>query len=232
MPEPDGSLQHRLPQASDLRRLAERCRERAKPPARSYRMLGLGSASTADSRAELLFEVAAHLGDWADRLETFAENDSTESPSAIIPPVAEASLTSTPRTSRPEDPLTALLEGVGPDAAGLRQSLERLPEARGAGYWHEALMELYVETWGDLGARWRAGDPPAFGRFTDAVAELLRNELQFEIFAPVAVHDVREGWLIATPGCRPMTGLVRKLHRPGLVDAAGHMRIPAIAEVE
>jgi hypothetical protein len=61
---------------------------------------------------------------------------------------------------------------------------------------------------------------------------VLRQNWKLYPFYPVAYQDHPDGWLQRAPGRNMVTGRVRRVLRPGLQDEDGHLRLPALVEVE
>ena len=94
----------------------------------------------------------------------------------------------------------------------------------------EAVLELFVDYWAAAGAGVRDG--PVGPAVTTRLHGLLRDGFGLETFQPASIYDHPPDWLTVRPGGRATTGLVRRVHRPGLRDTDGHLRIPAIVEVD
>ncbi len=119
-----------------------------------------------------------------------------------------------------------------PEADPLRARVTGLREALRGDYLREAALELYLDYWVESArlARSPAADP---GReFGARLMQFLRAAFGLSEFVPQSVHDHPDGWLAVVPGGRAVTGLVRRVHRPGLQDEQGNLRIPALVEVE
>jgi hypothetical protein len=137
---------------------------------------------------------------------------------------------------------------AGPLPAGfedLEQAGERLPRGnelrrrvaglRGAAegdYLREAVLGLYSDFWGDAGNDARDADPDAASEVGDRLNALLADAYGLRPFFPVNVHDLPSGWITVASGSRVMTGVVTRVLRPGLQDDHGHLRIPAVVEVD
>ena len=91
---------------------------------------------------------------------------------------------------------------------------------------------MYVDYWGDAGAALRSAEPALAAEFIDRLTRFLNAAYRLSVFKPTSIHDHPEGWLAVMPGGRAVTGLVRRVHRPGLEDEHGNLRIPALVEVE
>ena len=92
---------------------------------------------------------------------------------------------------------------------------------------------MYVGYWGELGTSLRTANPTLASRFADQLIRFLNAAYALSTFVPVRIHDHPDGWLEVVPGGRVMTGLVRRVHRPGLHDGVhGNLCIPALVEVE
>jgi hypothetical protein len=109
--------------------------------------------------------------------------------------------------------------------AGLRSAAE-------GNYLREAVLGLYSEFWGDAGTAARDSDPDAVAAVGERLSALLADAYDLRPFFPVNVHDYPSGWITVAAGSRVMTGVVTRVVRPGLQDDHGHLRIPALVEVE
>ena len=109
-----------------------------------------------------------------------------------------------------------------------RAGVAKLPDAIGGGYLLESALELFTDYWDQAHAN--RGEP---GRlYGEELGRFLHSALKLETFAPRNWHDHREGWVTPSSGSRLVTGVVRRLFRPGLVDDQGELRIPALAEID
>jgi len=93
-------------------------------------------------------------------------------------------------------------------------------------------MDLYRDTWGEVGAPLRATDPTAASEFAGQVTAFLGAAYNLAPFSPATIHDYPDGWLAVVSGGRAMTGLIRRVYRPGLQDEHNNLCIPAQVEVE
>lgn len=129
----------------------------------------------------------------------------------------------------------AELEQAGgklPPACELRRLVVGLRAAAEGSYLREAVLQLYSDFWGDAGVNARAIDPDATAEVGDRLNTLLADAFGLRSFHPVNVHDFPSGWITVAAGSRVMTGVVTRVLRPGLQDDYGHLRIPAVVEVE
>ncbi len=134
------------------------------------------------------------------------------------PPPGFLDLEAAAQRLAPEDPLRARV-------ALLRQAIQ-------GDYLREAAIELYVDTWGERGAAVRTAEPALAGQWCEQLTRFLSAAYGLTAFRPTCLQDHPDGWLVVVPGSRPVTGLVRRVHRPGLQDEKGNLCIPALVEVE
>ncbi len=109
-----------------------------------------------------------------------------------------------------------------------RAGVAKLTDAIGGGYLLESALELFSIYWDQAHAN--RGEPARL--FGEEIGRFLRSALKLEIFTPRNLHDHKPGWVTPTSGSRLVTGVVRRVFRPGLVDEAGELRIPALAEID
>jgi hypothetical protein len=129
----------------------------------------------------------------------------------------------------------AELERAGealPWGCELQQLVTGLRAAAEGNYLREAVLGLYSEFWGDAGTAARDTDPDATADVGERLSSLLTDAYGLRPFFPVNVHDYPSGWIAVAAGSRVMTGVVTRVVRPGLQDDHGHLRIPAMVEVE
>lgn len=119
-----------------------------------------------------------------------------------------------------------------PRGCELRRRVAELRGAAEGNYLREAVLGLYSDFWGDAGTAARDTDPDATADVGDRLSALLADAYGLRPFFPVNVHDLPSGWITVAPGSRVMTGVVTRVLRPGLQDDHGHLRIPAVVEVE
>jgi len=131
-------------------------------------------------------------------------------------PDLEALLPAAPEAVRGE--LAASLAGLRP--AGLH------------GYLELAAVELFQLYWGRARPAWHATDPENAAAFAYGLTHLLGSPFGLHEFAPANVFDHPDGWVTLPPGCRVTSGRVVELLAPGLLDAAGGLRLPAHAVAE
>lgn len=109
-----------------------------------------------------------------------------------------------------------------------RAGVAKLPDAIGGGYLLESALELFTNYWDQAHAN--RGEP---GRlYGEELVRFLHSALKLKTFEPRNWHDHREGWVTPSSGSHLVTGVVRRLFRPGLVDDQGELRIPALAEID
>ena len=109
-----------------------------------------------------------------------------------------------------------------------RAGVAKLPDAIGGGYLLESALELFTDYWDQAHAN-RGESGRLYG---EELGRFLHSALKLETFAPRNWHDHREGWVTPSSGSRLVTGVVRRLFRPGVVDDRGELRIPALAEID
>lgn len=119
-----------------------------------------------------------------------------------------------------------------PEVDPLRTRVTGLREALRGDYLREAALELYLDYWAEAGRPVRTAVSGAGREFGPRLMEFLQAACGLSEFVPQSVHDHPDGWLAVVPGGRAVTGLVRRVHRPGLQDEQGNLRIPALVEVE
>ncbi len=119
-----------------------------------------------------------------------------------------------------------------PRGGELRAMVAGLRAAAEGNYLREAVLQLYSDFWGEAGAAARAADPRATAAVGERLSAVLTDAYGLRPFVPVNVHDLPNGWISVAPGSRVMTGVVTRVLRPGLLDDHGHLRIPAVAEVD
>jgi hypothetical protein len=95
-----------------------------------------------------------------------------------------------------------------------------------------AVVQLFVDFWGDLGEDARERDPSAAEEFANGLNDLLAHECRLYPFRPANFQDHPEGWVLRLPGRAMVTGRVRRIVRPGLHDDQHQLRVPALVEVE
>ncbi len=129
----------------------------------------------------------------------------------------------------------AELERAGetlPWGCELQQRVGGLRAAAEGNYLREAVLGLYSDFWADAGTAARDTDPDATTEVGERLSALLTDAYGLRPFFPVNVHDYPSGWITVAAGSRVMTGVVTRVVRPGLQDDHGHLRIPAVVEVE
>jgi hypothetical protein len=122
-----------------------------------------------------------------------------------------------------------------PDLLGgnaLQQRIDSWPEAALHGTLEMVAVQFFVDFWGALGEHLRAGDPESAQELNNRLLSLLRHEWKLYPFHPVAYQDHPDGWLQRVAGRNMVTGRVRRILRPGLQDEEGHLRVPALVEVD
>ncbi len=119
-----------------------------------------------------------------------------------------------------------------PKGNELRKRVAGLRGAAEGDYLREAVLGLYSDFWGDAGSVARDADPDATAEVGDRLNALLADAYALRPFFPTTVHDLPSGWVTVAAGSRVMTGVVTRVLRPGLQDDHGHLRIPAVVEVE
>lgn len=119
-----------------------------------------------------------------------------------------------------------------PPSSELRGMVAGLRTAAEGNYLREAVLQLYTDFWGDAGMAARVLAPDVTAEVGDRLSALLADAYGLSPFHPVNVHDLPSGWITVAAGSRVMTGVVARVLRPGLQDAAGNLRIPAVVEVE
>ena len=122
--------------------------------------------------------------------------------------------------------------GEGLPSCELRRLVAELRAAAEGSYLREAALQLYTDFWGDAGVNARATDADATAEVGERLNTLLADAYGLRPFHPVNVHDFPSGWITVAAGSRVMTGVVTRVLRPGLQDDHGHLRIPAVVEVE
>ncbi len=116
-------------------------------------------------------------------------------------------------------------------AAPLRSRLQEWRWASLDGDPSVAAVQLFVDFWGGPGVPFRDDAPEAAERFANRLGKTLTDSFGLTLFEPAALHEYPEGW-VQVVGSRPaMTGRVRKVHRPGLAEGSGVLRLPAVVEV-
>ena len=129
--------------------------------------------------------------------------------------------------------LEALLPAVPEAVRGeLKSALAGLRPAGLHGYLELAAVELFQLYWGRVRPAWHAADPEGAEGFAHALTHLLDGPFGVRPFAPGNVFDHPDGWVTLPPGCRVTSGRVVELLAPGLLDAAGGLRLPAHAVAE
>ena len=109
-----------------------------------------------------------------------------------------------------------------------RAGVAKLTDAIVGGYLLESALELFSTYWDQVHAN--RGEPARL--YGEEIARFLKTSLKLETFTPQNLHEHRDGWVISTSGSRLVTGVVRRVFRPGLVDELGELRIPALAEID
>ena len=137
----------------------------------------------------------------------------------------------------PLPPGCAELEAVVPAAPGgcrveLKAALAGLRSAGLHGYLEVAAVELFRLFWGRVRPAWHPADPANAAAFERAVTHLLDGGFGVRPFEPGNVFDHPDGWVTLPPGCRVTSGRVVEVLAPGLLDAAGGLRLPAHAVAE
>jgi hypothetical protein len=132
----------------------------------------------------------------------------------------------------PPPPGFADLDRLAPAApeavrAGLHDAVAGLRAAAANGYLEPAAVELFQLYWSRGRADWHALDPATADGFAGALSTLLGGTFGVHPFEPANVFDHPDGWVTLAPGCRVTSGRVAVLLTPGLLDAAGGLRLPA-----
>ena len=121
------------------------------------------------------------------------------------------------------------------DVIGCETYRERLlawPDAALSGTLEMTAVQFFVDFWGELGEKLRNHDAKSAQELSNRLVSVLRQNWKLYPFYPAAYQDYPDGWLQRTPGRNMVTGRVRRLLRPGLQDDDGHLRVPALVEVE
>lgn len=144
----------------------------------------------------------------------------------------------------------AVSVSAGPPPAGLQPLEEVIKVAADHGEevllerlrgWREAafqgtldlvIVQFYVDFWGEMGEELRQQHPDLAQEFSMRLFDLLKLELKLYPFYPVAYQDHPDGWLQRVSGRAMISGRVRRVVRPGLLDEHGQLRVPALVEVE
>lgn len=129
----------------------------------------------------------------------------------------------------------AELEQAGrrlPRGGELEKLVSKLRTAAEGDYLREAVLGLYSDFWGEAGNAARETDPDATSEVGERLNTMLADAYGLRPFSPANVHDLPSGWISVAPGSRVLTGMVTRVLRPGLQDDHGHLRIPAVVEVE
>ncbi|HLW65983.1 MAG TPA: hypothetical protein VKS79_11800 [Gemmataceae bacterium] len=113
-----------------------------------------------------------------------------------------------------------------------RERLQAWPEAAMAGTLEMTAVQMFVDFWGALGESLRNRNREAAQEFSSRLTDVLRQNWRLYPFYPAAYQDHPDGWLQRAPGRNMVTGRVRRVLRPGLQDEEGHLRVPALVEVE
>ena len=137
----------------------------------------------------------------------------------------------------PQPPGCAELEALVPSSpeksrGELKAALAGLRPAALHGYLELAAVELFQLFWSRVRPAWHAADPDGAEGFAHALTQLLDGPFGVRPFAPANVFDHPDGWVTLSPGCRVTSGRVVELLAPGLLDAAGGLRLPAHALAE
>jgi hypothetical protein len=113
-----------------------------------------------------------------------------------------------------------------------RERLKSWPEAAVTGTLEMVAVQFFVDFWGALGEELRSRDPESAQELSSRLIAVLRQNWKLYPFYPAAYQDHPDGWLQRAPGRNMVTGRVRRVLRPGLQDEEGHLRVPALVEVE
>lgn len=124
------------------------------------------------------------------------------------------------------------LETVGtrlPPDDRVREGIEGLRKAIAGEFLGEAAVELYVEFWRDPD---HVTDKALTAELSERLIAFLGAALGFEPFYPKSLNEFPNGWMHFPPGGRSFAGTVRRVHRPGLRDRDGNLRVPALVELD
>ena len=137
----------------------------------------------------------------------------------------------------PQPPGCAELDALVPSSpagsrAELQAALAGLRPAALHGYLELAAVELFQLFWGRVRPAWHPADPDGAEGFAHALTLMLDGPFGVRPFEPANVFDHPDGWVTLSPGCRVTSGRVVELLAPGLLDAAGGLRLPAHALAE
>jgi hypothetical protein len=139
---------------------------------------------------------------------------------------------------------------AGPAPAGLGDLEEGIRGAE-AGCWEEvrrrlrgwrqaclddtlelAAVGLYTDFFGEFGDAARRDDPDRAAAFAEKLLGVMEQGFGLTAFRPKSYLDFPDGWMERASRRGMVSGRVTRVLRPGLKDAAGDLRVPALVEVE
>jgi hypothetical protein len=94
------------------------------------------------------------------------------------------------------------------------------------------LVQFFQRSWERLGGTWRDEHPEAFTAIEQLLNQLLHEELNLTPFCPRHFQDHPDAWMRVRTRGVIQTGNVLRVLQPGLQNADGTLRLPAIIEVE
>lgn len=119
-----------------------------------------------------------------------------------------------------------------PGGAALRGALAALRPAGVGGYLEQASVDLYVCYWDTAHADWATADLAGASAFAAGCREMLAAAFGLVALHPANYRDHPAGWVSVPAGTRISSGRVTRTLRPGLLTAAGTLRLPARVEAE
>jgi len=117
-------------------------------------------------------------------------------------------------------------------AAPLKESFVGLRRAALDQYLEQAMIDLFQQFWNDVQPTWHACDVEGAAGFDGCLQRSLEQQFGLHCFEPRSVLEHPDGWAILPPGSRINSGRVRRILTPGLLDAAGGLRLPALVEAD
>lgn len=118
------------------------------------------------------------------------------------------------------------------DANLLADALCRWPKAALDGTLENVAIKFFADYWGTSGQALRDGDQNTAAEFGRLLTGLMKKTFRLRTISPMRFDEQPSGWIEVSAGSPGRTGRVRAVLRPGLVDAEGRLRVPALVEVE
>lgn len=124
--------------------------------------------------------------------------------------------------------LEALLAGsADPSAEQMRTRLRDWRQAALDDHLESTALALYIDFWDQLRPEMAIGDEVGSRLLT-----LMTEAFGLQPYYPTTFQSCPAGWVIPAGQQRMVSGRVRMVVRPGLIDAKGDLRVPARAEFD